>query len=72
MKKKWIFALIIIIILFILLIVVFSAFFGSSKVIAKMNAENAAFTCSNNVIKFMDFEVPGESSQTYEDHFLVF
>ena len=45
---------------------IFSAFFGSGKVYATMEAENAAFTCNNNVIKFMNFNVPGHTDYTYE------
>lgn len=51
------------VVIFLLLI----AIFGEGEVHSTIAAENAAFTCQNNIVKFMDFEVPGNNKTTYYD-----
>lgn len=55
----------------IILFFVFAAVFGEGKVVATMEAENAAFTCGNNIVKFMNFNAPGKTDYTYEDMLLA-
>jgi len=38
----------------IIVFFIFTAAYGEGKVYATMQAENAAFTCNNNIIKFMN------------------
>jgi len=57
----------IILIMAVVFFLLFAAIFGEGKVHATIEAENAAFTCENNIVKFMGFNVPGHSDLTYND-----
>ena len=50
-------------VLFVLIVIIFflfNGYFNDGRMNAKMEAENAAFTCANNLNVFMNYEVPGK------------